>query len=183
MGVRLFNAECKPPSSPPPPGALVLPPSCGQVWVRTGCWDGLYLICISVSLQSAPGYQRHGNGESSGDRNDSSCSESPKPLPVFFFSLLILSLQVRQNCHSHGFSRTLHAGRKTIRPLSFPSERRRPPNSQIQRGQDLLRDSYQYGLHPLPQRRSRPATFSNLSPSPSACPHREIRKLTAACFA
>ena len=53
---------------------------------------------------------------------------------VSFFSLLIPFLQVRQICHSHGFSRTLHAVRKTIRPLGFPSDHMRPPNPQLQHG-------------------------------------------------
>lgn len=82
-----------------------------------------------------------------------------------FFPLLILSVQVRQNCHRHGFSRTLHAGRKTIRPLSPPSDYRRPPNPQVQCSEVLLRDSYQYGL-PSPRPAPKPAGhfFLNVHP-------------------
>lgn len=78
---------------------------------------------------------------------------------VFFLYSFSFS-RFAKNCHSHGFSRTLHAGRKTIRPLSPPPDHLRPPNSEAQCGQDLLRHSYQYDFPPLPQRRSRPATFS-----------------------
>lgn len=106
------------------------PPSCGQVWVRTGCRLSLYLICISAGMPiGARLSEVYGNGDSSEDRKrfivlriasaSVSCFFSPSSFSLSRFAKIVTAMASVARCMRVARPSALSAFRQTTcaRPI------------------------------------------------------------------